>query len=220
MARKRVHWDHDWYPGGFTDNVKLGEKVYIDTSYGFHSVFSERDVAIDFGDYSTICDRSTFVMGENAQITVGKFTLFNNNYLYCNDRITIGDHVLLAWGVSMTDTWIPDASSLDARRAALASAAKHPERLVLTPDHLETAPITIEDNVWVGFECVLMPGVTLGQGAIVGCKTYVDEDVPPYAVVVGNPSRIVRYLDPTDTEEARRKALEEHVVVKDGWNLR
>jgi acetyltransferase-like isoleucine patch superfamily enzyme len=45
---------------------------------------------------------------------------------------------------------------------------------------------------------------------VVGCKTVVAEDVPPYAVVVGSPARVVRYLDADDTAEERGRALREH----------
>jgi len=64
--------------------------------------------------------------------------------------------------------------------------------------------------VWVGFDSVILPGVTLGRGAVVGCKTVIAEDVPAYAVVVGDPARIVRRLDPDDTEKARAQAIREY----------
>jgi acetyltransferase-like isoleucine patch superfamily enzyme len=67
--------------------------------------------------------------------------------------------------------------------------------------------VTLEDNVWLGFDSVVLPGVTLGRGAIVGCKTIVTGDVAPYDVVVGDPMRVVRRLDPDDTREARERAL-------------
>jgi acetyltransferase-like isoleucine patch superfamily enzyme len=56
--------------------------------------------------------------------------------------------------------------------------------------------VIIEDNAWVGFGAVILPGVTLGTGCVVGCKTIVAEDVPPYAIVAGDPPRIIRYLEP------------------------
>jgi len=47
-------------------------------------------------------------------------------------------------------------------------------------------------DVWIGREAVIMPGVRIGEGAIIGARAVVSRDVPPYAVVVGNPGRIVR----------------------------
>ena len=67
----------------------------------------------------------------------------------------------------------------------------------------EAAPIVLEDNCWVGFDAVILPGVRLGRGCVVGCKTIVDKDVPPYAVITGSPAKIVRYLNPNDIESSK-----------------
>jgi acetyltransferase-like isoleucine patch superfamily enzyme len=56
----------------------------------------------------------------------------------------------------------------------------------------ETA-ITIGSDVWIGRNAVLLAPVTIGHGAIVGAFAVVAKDVPPYAVVVGNPARVIRY---------------------------
>jgi virginiamycin A acetyltransferase len=69
--------------------------------------------------------------------------------------------------------------------------------------------VTIHENVWIGFEAIILPGVTIGRGAIVGSRSVVSTDVPPYAVVVGNPARIVKYLEPTDTPAVKEKAISE-----------
>ena len=50
-------------------------------------------------------------------------------------------------------------------------------------------PIVIEDDVWVGARVTILPGVTIGKGAIVGAASVVTRDVPPYAVVAGNPAK-------------------------------
>jgi acetyltransferase-like isoleucine patch superfamily enzyme len=51
------------------------------------------------------------------------------------------------------------------------------------------APIVIEYDVWIGFNALIMKGVTLGKGAIIGAATMITKDVPPYAIMVGNPAR-------------------------------
>lgn len=53
--------------------------------------------------------------------------------------------------------------------------------------------IIIKDDVWIGHKAFILPGVTIGQGAIVGACATVTKDVPPYAIVAGNPARIVKY---------------------------
>jgi acetyltransferase-like isoleucine patch superfamily enzyme len=57
------------------------------------------------------------------------------------------------------------------------------------------APIVIEDDVWVGFQAVILPGVTIGHGSIVGAGAVVTKDVEPYTVVVGIPARPLKRRD-------------------------
>ena len=58
---------------------------------------------------------------------------------------------------------------------------------------LVSAPIVIRASAWVGADCFIGPGVEVGEGAVVGARSTVVRDVPPQAVVVGNPARIVRF---------------------------
>jgi acetyltransferase-like isoleucine patch superfamily enzyme len=104
---------------------------------------------------------------------------------------------MLAWGSVLTDSWM-DASmyAIEARRTLLKIAGEDPLRHY--PFFGKAGPIVLEDNCWVGFDSVILPGVKLGRGCVVGCKTLVDTDVPPYAIVTGSPARIVRYLNPND----------------------
>lgn len=53
--------------------------------------------------------------------------------------------------------------------------------------------IHIGNDVWLGEQCVIMSGVTVGDGAIIGMRCIVSKDVPPYAIVAGAPQRILRY---------------------------
>ncbi|WP_311030059.1 CatB-related O-acetyltransferase [Mesorhizobium koreense] len=54
-------------------------------------------------------------------------------------------------------------------------------------------PIRVGNDVWIGRRAVILSGVTIGDGAIIGAGAVVTKDVPPYAVVVGNPARVARY---------------------------
>jgi acetyltransferase-like isoleucine patch superfamily enzyme len=202
--------EYDWYAGGIPANVRLGEHVYIDTAYGFAPFHSEHDPGLALGHASGAYDRTTFVVGPHGRIDVGAYTVLNGAYLVCNGRIRVGDHCLLAWGSVLTDTWPSDAGSLpvNLRREVMCAAANDPTRSL--PVFAEPRAVVLEDNVWVGFDAVVLPGVRLGRGSVVGCKTVVAADVPPYAVVVGSPARVVRHLDADDTEEERARALREY----------
>ena len=61
-------------------------------------------------------------------------------------------------------------------------------------------PIKIGNHVWVGAGATILKGVTVGDHAIIGGGSVVNKDVPPYAVVVGNPARVVKYLAPEKFE--------------------
>lgn len=59
------------------------------------------------------------------------------------------------------------------------------------------APITLEDNVWLGGSVVVCPGVTIGENSIIGAGAVVTRSVPANSIAVGNPARVIRELDPT-----------------------
>ena len=204
----RLHLDYDWYARGIPPNVSLGRDVYIDTSYGFAPFFSEQRPGLTLGDATGAYDRATFVVGTKGRVTVGAYTVLNGTYIICHERVTVGSHCLIAWGSVITDTWLAPDSSIEERRALLVRAAGDSTRRLAAV--ARPRPVTLEDNVWVGFDSIVLPGMTLGRGSVVGCKTVITKDVPPYAVVVGDPARIIRYLDPDDTAAARAEALREY----------
>jgi acetyltransferase-like isoleucine patch superfamily enzyme len=73
----------------------------------------------------------------------------------------------------------------------------------VAPDVVASSrPIRIGNAVWIGFDAVVLPGVTIGDGSIIGARSVVTEDVPPYCIAVGNPARIVRRLEPAEVHHA------------------
>lgn len=52
---------------------------------------------------------------------------------------------------------------------------------------------TIEDDVWIAGQSIIRQGVTIGLGAVVGANSFVNKDVPPFAVVVGSPAKVIKY---------------------------
>ncbi|WP_284738949.1 CatB-related O-acetyltransferase [Clostridium felsineum] len=56
--------------------------------------------------------------------------------------------------------------------------------------------IIIEDGVWIGMNSIILSGVTIGKGAVVGAGSVVSKNIPPYAVAVGNPAKIIKYRIP------------------------
>jgi len=70
----------------------------------------------------------------------------------------------------------------------------NPNLGICEKDCIEHIPLAIGSDVWIGHNAIIHPHVrTIGDGAVIGAGAVVNKDVPPYAVVVGNPARIVRF---------------------------
>lgn len=210
---QRIYIDNDWFHQGLPPNVVLSDNVYLDTSYGFSLFHSQQKEALVMEEASGCYDVVSFMLNEEAKISVGKFSMLNGNTIICNKSITIGDHCMLAWGSLVTDTWL-DISTypVEVRKIILQKVAADPLRKY--PVTGMALPVVLEDNCWIGFDSVVMPGVRVGKGSIVGCKSVVTEDVPAYAIVTGSPARVVRYLDADDTEACKKAALDQYVLNK------
>jgi maltose O-acetyltransferase len=69
----------------------------------------------------------------------------------------------------------------------------------------ELKPVKLEDNVWIGSRVTIIPGVTVGEGAIIGMGSVVTKDVPPLAIVGGNPAKVVKYRDKSRYEKLKKE---------------
>ncbi|HTR16834.1 MAG TPA: CatB-related O-acetyltransferase [Acetobacteraceae bacterium] len=67
-----------------------------------------------------------------------------------------------------------------------------PEAASLGPDHDWPGPVEIGSDIWIGFGASILPGIRVGHGAIIAANANVTKDVPPYAIVGGNPARVIR----------------------------
>ena len=95
--------------------------------------------------------------------------------------VSIGRHVLIASRVSLLGY---DFHPLDPIKR------KNNE----PPDENGAGVIVIEDNVWIGMDCIILKNVTIGKGAVVGAGSVVTKDVPAYTVVVGNPAKPIKKI--------------------------
>ena len=122
----------------------------------------------------------SFVMAPVAGAAIDMLKIGNNVYINSNSLlmarggITIEDDVLIAANVQL-----------------LSNNHDEYERQILT-----CKPIHIKKGAWIGAGASILPGVTIGKYAIVGSDSVVTKDVPDYAVVVGNPAKVIKYLEP------------------------
>jgi|KBSSwiStaDraftv2_1062776.scaffolds.fasta_scaffold483121_2 acetyltransferase-like isoleucine patch superfamily enzyme len=113
------------------------------------------------------------------------------DHTFVEDEVVIGDRVTLKCGVYLWNgTRLEDDVFVGPNVTFTNDSAPRSTR------HLESHPTTVvRRGASLGANATLLPGVTVGQYALVGAGAVVTRDVPPYAVVVGNPARIVRYTD-------------------------
>jgi acetyltransferase-like isoleucine patch superfamily enzyme len=105
-----------------------------------------------------------------------------------NSRINRGCTLDLRGGLH-----IGDNASVSAEATILTSA-----RMANSKGSGEGKPVVIEDNAWIGVRAMIMPGVTVGRGAVVSAGAVVMRDVPPLAIVFGSPARPVGARSPED----------------------
>ncbi len=116
---------------------------------------------------------------EGALLETGANFAMTGGTLCAARRITIGHNVTVGANTTIIDT---DFHSLDTRQ-------RWSER-----SGGETAAVAIGDNVFIGMNCIVLKGVTIGEGAAIGAGSVVTADVPPHVVVAGNPATFVREL--------------------------
>ena len=125
-------------------------------------------------------------------VSVGKggYGLLNIQSLsaHYGEELRIGDFVSIAPGVLFILGGNHQINTITTFPVFSKFIGSNPEL-----DAQSRGAIIIEDEVWIGTNAIILSGVVIGKGAIVGAGAVVTKDVPPYAIVCGNPARIVKY---------------------------
>jgi acetyltransferase-like isoleucine patch superfamily enzyme len=133
-----------------------------------------------------ICDYGCNIyIGDNVSVNM------NCTFIDCN-KITIGNNVLIASNVQiytsahpvelserLNPDWTPDSKSYFCRTFA--------------------RPVAVEDGCWIGGGVIILPGVTIGRGSVIGAGSVVTKDIPANSLAVGNPCRVIRKINQTDS---------------------
>jgi acetyltransferase-like isoleucine patch superfamily enzyme len=188
---RTLSWD--WYPGRVPENVAVDDNAYVETTYSFSLFRSELPRGVEIGPGASTYLGTMFDVGRRGRVTLGRCALVHGARIICDSEIIIGDYALLSWNVVLMDTYRVSFDVLERRKELERVPTRQPR---LTDADVPARPVRIEPNVWIGFDSCVLPGVTIGEGSVVGARSVVAEDVPPYAVVAGNPARVIRRLDP------------------------
>jgi len=181
-----VKLEGDWFNARVPENIEVGEGTVIDSSFCFKHYFAKGHVGLRVGRNVTIW-RTSLAAEQNGVIEIGDYCYLANASLVCSSRITIGSYVMIAGGVTIADSDFHPMSP--AGRLADSVALSPIGNRTIRPT-IETRPVVIEDDVWIGYNAAILKGVRVGAGATIAPGAVVVRDVPPGATVAGNPARV------------------------------
>lgn len=170
------------------------------TSFGTISVDVRKPVKdkiyLDIGEDSLINGAYIFEQ-EKGKITIGNRTFIGGGVFNCIESISIGNDVMFSWGCTVIDNNSHSLIWSERKDDVLNWKKGFDENKVgLYKDwsHIKKGPIVIKDKVWVGFNSIILKGVTIGEGSIIASGSVVTKDVPDWAVVGGNPAKVIRLI--------------------------
>ena len=142
---------------------------------------------VTFGDGVYVFPHSRWDIGQlpppspPPRVQVGSRCNIGHYFLLaCSQEVEIGENVLIANSVFITDT---------------NHAYQDPSCPIKTQGGYTKGKTIIEDNCWLGYGSVILGGVTVGRNSVVGANAVVTHSVPPCSVVAGNPARVIRRYD-------------------------
>lgn len=131
---------------------------------------------VSIGDRCYVGPWVSLSVGNGGLLTIGADTSLNKGTVVSAlAQVVIGQGCRIAENVSIRD---------NDHRVALDSPIKDSGFVV--------QPVSIGDNVWIGRNATIRLGVTIGSGAVVGAHSFVNSDIPPFAIAVGTPARVMR----------------------------
>lgn len=139
-----------------------------------------KDIFGNVGENVWIVPPLTAAVGK--YVSIGEGTYANMNLTLIDDwQITIGKHVLIGPNVTLCTT----------------GHSIHPKH---RGDGMYSFPITIEDNVWLGANVIVLPGVTIGENSVIGAGSVVTKDIPANVIALGSPCKVYREINEHDEE--------------------
>lgn len=146
-----------------------------------------------------ICGENSHIRGEllvfayGGLISIGNYCYIGEgSKIWSGESIEIGNNVLISHNVNIIDTNSHEFDEIERHETYKKIIFEsHPSK----KGSIITKKIVIKDNAWINFNVIILKGVTIGNGAVVAAGSVVTKDIPNYAMVAGNPARIIRYIN-------------------------
>lgn len=192
---------------GFISRFLLPQKTYfIRYTLKRHFYTARYKSKFHYFGRGSLISKDTFISGKGTlSIGEGSSILAHSVIETCNKEanIEIGNGVSIGEYCHLTSAnKIKIGNGVLTGRFVLISDNSHGFSKI---DDLETAPLSrkiiskgpviIEDNVWLGDKVTILPGVTVGKGSIIGANAVITKNVPPFALVGGNPAKVIKIMN-------------------------
>jgi acetyltransferase-like isoleucine patch superfamily enzyme len=157
------------------------------------------EICLEIGEGSHIFS-SFALLRPQSKIKIGKNCQLGRSSFICADRIDVGDDVMIAWDITIIDS---DTHSLEweGRKSDVMQCyqdyLENPDNFIKNKDwaSVPIQPVKLGNKSWIGFNAAILKGVEIGQNSVVGACSVVTKRVPDFAVVAGNPAKVIRNLD-------------------------
>ena len=179
----------DWCAFPTPTNIIVGENTYIDTSACFRKYYSKLPLGLKIGNNVTL-QGPGLAPEINGYIEIGDHCFISSAIIAATEKIIIGNYVYIAGGVTIVDTdFHPIDPALRMRDTIAVSTIGDKTRR----PQFDSAPVIIEDDVWIGYNATILKGVTIGKGSVIHPGSVVTKNVPDGSVVSGNPAELKKY---------------------------
>lgn len=165
--------------------------VHPSSSISKMNVAGSNDSYVEVGQNSDVQCQVYFY--RKGQLKIGALSYIGQDTeLHIANAISIGENVLISSSCILIDTDMHSLTFDERKDDILLEINKKADQKKWSD--IQSAPIKIEDKVWIGLRSIILKGVTIGEGAIVGAGSVVTKNVPPWVIVAGNPARIVKKI--------------------------
>ena len=179
-------------------NISVEESTILLKSCTFRFDGKDKKNIVKISE-NTMLGCSIIFESDEGKVIIGSNTFINGGTsLISRNSINIGNNVTIAWGCMVYDH---NSHSLDYKERQKDIKKQNYDyrngrNFIYSKDWsvVKSKPIIIEDNAWIGFDSVILAGVTIGEGAVVGARSVVRQNVEPWTVVAGNPAVVIKRL--------------------------